>query len=321
MMNTEKVLALAAKLLAVQESRGASENEAAVAAEHLQKLLQDHNLTLSQVEADQGASDVKRVKDAVTGSVWQPWRAKLISGIAKNNFCLAADSITYVGKNRVQRILVIGREVNVNVTKMTYDYLADAFLQIVKAKYGVRTVATRRDHAYFMDGAVSRVVERLDLRRREREAEDAARAANATGNGTHRELVLSDVYGSEAELNNDALNGYPPGTTAQRNREAEERRFRQRTEHDRLVAEGIDSTVAWYRAYGYSEEQTVSSAKALNRRSRRSGRYRHGAQNWSRRDEAFHRKVNSKSYKAGRCAGNEVGLDSQLGGTSHKLIN
>ncbi len=42
----DRVLQHAAKLLAVQENRGASEAEATFATERLQRLLQDHNLTL-----------------------------------------------------------------------------------------------------------------------------------------------------------------------------------------------------------------------------------------------------------------------------------
>lgn len=77
-MNTEKVLKLAAKLLAIQEHRGATEAEAANAAEHLQRLLQEHNLTLSQIEAagDQTAPTETRVKEAVKSysSRSQQWR-------------------------------------------------------------------------------------------------------------------------------------------------------------------------------------------------------------------------------------------------------
>ena len=40
--------------------------EAAIAAEHVQRLLQEHNLTLSQVEATGGASDEGGKREKVT---------------------------------------------------------------------------------------------------------------------------------------------------------------------------------------------------------------------------------------------------------------
>ena len=265
--NVDKILSRAAKLLALQEHRGATEAEAAVAAEHLQRLLQDHNLTLSQVEArsDGGETTTKRVKDDIkirAATVHsEKWRDVLLSGIARNNFCLARASERFDGETRVCRVVVVGREININVTRMTYDYLVEVFCRSAK-EIGLKNAsATRRDYVYFMDGAVSRVIERLDERRRAREAEDEARRAPAAANGSHRELMLSDVYGSEADLNNDALNGFPVGTTAALRREAAERSERQRVEHDRLVAEGVDDTVAWYRAYGYDETQAVNLAR------------------------------------------------------------
>lgn len=319
-MDQSRVLKMAAKLLAVQEGRGASEQEAAFAAEKLQQLLQDHNLTMSQVESEQGdgaAPVAARVKDSLElrTAKSQEWRQVLLKGIANNNFCLAATSLYSGGK-----VSIVGRELNVNVTKMTYDYLAEAFVRTAKSQGLTRETKTRRDYVYFMHGAVSRVVERLDERRRQREAEDAERTQTPSGNGSHKELVLSDVYGSEADLNNDHYNRFPPGTTAARRRETVERTQRQTVEHDRLVAEGVDSTVAWYRAYGYSEEDATAQAVRFSRSSRRSGRHSSRAQNWSRRDETEYRKVNSPAYKAGRQTGNDVGLDGQVGAGSTRRI-
>ncbi len=315
--NIDKVLERAAKLMAVQENRGASEAEANIAAEHLQRLLQEHNLTLSQVEehSSDGGVDTKRVKDDIKThkSRSQQWRVALLKGIAKNNFCLAQERSNW---KTGPSLVVVGREINVKVTKMTYDYLSETFIREAREHgFPIWTKACRRDFIYFMDGATSRVIERLDQRRREAEVESAMKPT--VGNSTGRELVLSDVYGSEADLNNDALNNYPVGTTAERRREQADKSARQKVEHDRLVAEGINDTVAWYRAYGYSEERSAELAKHYSRR--RGGRGS-SSQNWSRRDEAENRKVSSASYKAGRNTGASVGLDGQVGGGNPRRL-
>lgn len=315
-----------AKLLAVQETRGATEAEASIAAEHVQKLLEQHNLTLADVERHNGSSDEgKRTKDnTLKASPFQPWRVSLMEGIARNHFCLARPQKFYEGKKQRQRLLVIGRDINVRAVKLTYEYLSTTLLRELKAQGFSLTDYTgySKEGTYFLEGATERVVSRLDIRRREREAESVANAKTVASNGTGRELVLSDVYGSEANLNNDALNNYPPGTTASRRREQQEREARQKKEHDRLVAESVDDTVAWYRAYGYTEEQAASYAKQWTRQSRSRGRagHSHGAQNWSRRDKSYYEKVTSSAYKAGVQAGNSVGLEAQVGANSAKRI-
>lgn len=325
-MSMEKVLSLAAKLMAVQENRGASETEATMAAEKLQQLLQDHNLSMSQVEqaAGDGAAPVaKRVKDAIRTSVWQTWRAFLLEGIARNNFCLARAMTKWLDNgDRQQTTVIVGREVNINVTKLTYDYLVNAFQRAV-AELGIKRSAStqqRKEFDWFMEGAVTRVVERLDERRRERERESEAAKQATTGSGTGKELVLSDVYGSEADLNNDALNGFPAGTTAARRRENAERMARQEAKREELIAAGMDSTIAWYISIGYSETQAVEMHANQKNQSQRRGSHRHSAHNWSRRDEAQYRKVNSAVYQAGRETGNNVGLDGQVGATSRKRL-
>jgi hypothetical protein len=197
---------------------------------------------------------------------------------------------------------LVGREVNVRVTLQTYDYLSSTMNRI--ADEG-RFVGPKR--ALFCEGAVSRLCERLRESKRE--------ATAPKGNGTGRELVLADVYGTEADLNNDFLNNFPIGTTAAKRREVTERGARHQVEHDRLVAEGVPTTEAWYRAYGYGEK-LVGLAKRWSRRTGGRGR----SQDWTQSDENRHRRVNSTAYLAGREAGSEIGLDGQLDATTRRRI-
>jgi len=330
---TTPILAKIKKLLALSEGNGTTEAEASLAAEHVQRMLQDHGLTLAQVEAAGGGSDetTKRDKILTDRAAIHPHHNLTMAALAENNFCLHMVQTTFRPDDRgnkrrngilgwnTKRHLLVGRDMNVQATLMMYDYLIEAMDRC--AAYAGH-IKRSKDRSFFLEGAASRIAERLSQRRREREEESTCAAANATthaGNGTHTELVLSDVYGTEADLNNDTLNGFPAGTTAAERRKTEARRNAQTAEHDRLVAEGVDSNVAWYRAYGYSEERAVEAAKSFARSSRgRGGRGR--TRNWTRGDDAHYAKINSPSYKAGRVAGANIGLDDQVGATKRKQI-
>ncbi|MDE2426300.1 MAG: hypothetical protein KGO96_10390 [Elusimicrobia bacterium] len=318
MMNHDRVLELASKLLHVQESRGASEAEASFASERLQQLLQEHNLTLSEVEARDGDTSTpaaKRTKEEIKrySSKSQAWRETLLRAVAECNFCLPYSSLGGL-------LIVIGREINVTITKQTYEYLCATFLRLARdAGYPLWSKEHRQNFIYFMDGAVSRVSQRLMERRRQAELDGLKQRQAGDGSGTA--LILSDVYGSEADLNNDFLNNYPAGTTAARRREAQVTNARREEERQRLVSEGVDSTVAWYKVHGYSDERIAAIvADDKKRQRRRESRHNHGAHNWSRSDQAHYRKINSRAYKSGSEAGSSVGLDDQVGGDDRRRL-
>jgi hypothetical protein len=322
------ILVRVKKLLALANDGGATEAEAALAAAKVQEILQDHGLTLAQVEATQTDPQIStREKRALDHRAMYEYQRDLMRALAENNFCLhhvarvfvpherrstttrIIDGVRVTGYHEKRHVLV-GRQLNVEVTQQTYEYLLGALRRA--NPYSHVTVDGKR----FLSGAVQRLTERLAERRREREL--ASAQAPTKTNGTGRELVLSDVYGTEADLNNDTLNGFPAGTTATRNREAEARRARQQAEHDRLVAEGTDSTEAWYRAYGYEPERAAMYAAKYNRRAARAGRGR--TRNWTRGDEAHYAKVNSPAYQAGKQAGDAIGLDDQVGQTQRRRL-
>lgn len=330
MANQNSIMQRIAKLLAVQEVRGATEAEASVAAEHVQRLLQEHNLTLSQVEEATGdTTQVKREKAETETRATFKWSTDLMSNLAENNFCLHrvktifiagshwGRSIRYVDGQRLtghyeKRHLLVGRTLNIQVTRDTYDYLCQAIKRAAdEAGYVPHAGKRTREQNWFYEGCVDRLVTRLIERRHEAERESEERRTTTAGNGSGRELVLSDVYGSEADLNNDTLNGFPAGTTATRRRAAQEKQARQQARHDELVAEGMDSTKAWYVVYGYGDERAEQLANNWNRRVRRGGRGR--SQGWTRADSDNYHKERSAAFKAGREAGARISLDSQVG--------
>jgi hypothetical protein len=323
------------KLLALTEGRGATEAEAALAMEHVQRLLQDHGLTLAQVEASSGETAGDRSKIVTDLRAAYAYQLDLMRTLAENNFCLhTVRTVTartekprwdgragrYVQERRSKRHVLVGRELNVRVTTETYAYLLEALTRA--SSYDPRSA----DGKTFLEGGVARLVERLSERRRQREAESEANrtAASTIGNGTHRELVLTDVYGSEADQNNDVLNGFPIGTTAARRRERAAENARREGERARLVAEGVDQIVATYRSYGYAPERaeelaasyraTVAAAPRSRGGRSNGGRSNGGRSNgWTHGQEAHYRRVNSASYRAGKAAGDAIGLDDQVG--------
>jgi hypothetical protein len=323
------------KLLAIQEGRGASEAEAALAAEHVQRLLQEHNLTLSELEGcDEGTGERREKRETGLKAMYR-YQQTLLEEVADNFFCLQRVRKVWVpGDKRqktvmrrnlvtgelephrlVHQVVLIGRTVNVSVCTQTYQYLVEAIHRAAReGGYDHRT----REGKWFLEGAASRVADRLRDRHREAELESSTKVQQPSGNGTHRELVLSSVYGSEADLNNDVLCSFPPGTTAARRREDEARRARQQAERDRLVAEGVDDTEAWYRAYGYPSARAAELAEGYRRRSARQGRGR--TRNWTQGDATHYAKVNSDAYREGKVAGDQIGLDTQVGKSSLNLI-
>lgn len=314
------------KLLALADAaRNNNEHEAQAAALKVQELLQDHGLTLAELEAA-GAdidNDVGRKKEATDRRALYRWQQELMSQLAENNFCLhhvrearltrpGFGERTFMTKAHV----LVGRNLNVNATLAVYDYLIDALDREARAQ-GFHTA--RKDHLAFHDGAVSRLVVRLVEQRRAKEAaqEEARRNAPASANA----LVLSDVYGSERDLNNDTLNGYPAGTTAAKRRERVEKEARRQAEENRLVAAGVDKTEAFYLSHGYSAESAKANATAwAARQNRRSSRGRGWTSSWTKADERRSQKENSSAYRAGRTTGNAIGLDTQVGGSSRKVI-
>src|SRR5690242_13959581 len=89
----DKILARAAKLMVLANDAGATEAEAAVAASKLQELLQDYNLTTSQVEVAASNNNVPvpsapRTKETTTLHASYDYQRELMGTLADNNFCI-----------------------------------------------------------------------------------------------------------------------------------------------------------------------------------------------------------------------------------------
>jgi uncharacterized protein DUF2786 len=309
------------KLLALADaSRNSSEAEAQAAALKVQELLQDHGLTLAELEAAGGTTDdTGRRKEATDRRALYAWQRDLMGQLADNNFCLhhvREAKLTRPGHGSrlftTKAHVLVGRNLNVNATVAVYDYLLDALDRIAREQ---GFMSNRRDASAFFEGAVPRLVSR-----REKEAAQEAARRNAPTGGNA--LVLSDLYGNEHDLNNDTLNGFPAGTTAARRRERAEQEAARKVEEARLKANGVEAVEAFYLSHGYSPENAKSYAiqyhAKQDRPTRRGGRG--WARGWTKVDENASAKRNSAAYRAGRKAGDEVGLDTQVTAVKTKVL-
>jgi hypothetical protein len=312
------------KLLALADaSRNSSEAEAQAAALKVQELLQDHGLSMAELEAaGVNSEDDGRRKEVTDRRAIYGWQQSLMMQLAENNFCLhhvRSAKLTRPGFGErlfeTKAHVLVGRNLNVNSTVAVYDYLIEAITRATREQ-GFHT--TRGDANAFAEGAVSRLVVRLAEQRRAREAEqETARRAAPTGANA---LVLSEVYGSERDLNNDTLNGYPMGTTAARRREREEKEAARKVQEAELVANGVEQTEAFYLSHGYSAESAKANAANWNRQQNRRSRGRGWTSGWTKADEAQARKERSSAYRAGRSAGNTIGLDTQVSKKSNPKV-
>jgi len=336
MANQDAIIEKIAKLLALANQRD-SEAEAALAAEKVQQMLQDHNLSMSQVEAHGGNTDDRREKKSTGRAAMYKWAQELMTALAACNFCLHTmpeeEFTDDNGKHRrSKRHVLIGRAVNVTVTEMTYDYLDTTMRRLAKeAGYStgrsIDSSSSERDYHYYLSGCSARLCGRLYEMRQQREQEEAERkkAAEAAGNGSHTELALVDVYGSEKDLNNDFINKFPPGTTAARRRAEEQKRMEREAKEAELVAGGMDKDEAFYVSHGYTQaraQEFIASWRKTEQRQRRNSSrsrgYTHST--FSSKDNEYYRKIRSDAYQQGKDAGDKISLDAQVGQSHLKRI-
>jgi len=316
------VLGKIERLLRMTTENGCSENEALVAATKIQEILAAHNLTLAALEQAEPAAAAAEPREMTDGGgAGHKWKRRLMACLADNNFCL--HFIINTGHYRkFGGHQLLGRKVNVVVTIQTYNYLLQA-MQRLNPYHPRREQVS---HTKWCDGCADRLIERLNQRRIEQELE-SRRAAQAQGNGTGTELmVLSDVYGSEEDLNQDALNGREPGTTARQRRERaaqwaayeaqdKARREALRQREQELIAGGMSEHSAYYVARGLAippppkaktaKQQAKEEAREERERERDEARRK---REWERDEE----RRNHPAYRDGRASGNSIGLDEQI---------
>lgn len=214
------IVARVKKLLALA-GNNSNEHEASAAAEKAQALMVEYNLELAE-GGETGAAEADRAKADPRLEARREWQVTIMRNLAANNFCMhwtvERRDVNASGKGQVRNRtwhMLIGRKANVEMTLSMYRYLTDAMARLNPYQDG-----RDRSHISWFAGCADRLASRLATLRREAEAASRARRGETPrGNGT--DLVLSDVYSSEDDLNRDMRYGYDPGTTARQRAEYE----------------------------------------------------------------------------------------------------
>jgi hypothetical protein len=222
-----KVIARIQKFLNLAKDGGATEAEAATAAEMAQKTMRKYNLTMAEVEASGGAGSEgsKRTKQAQKGKAQYEFQQQLMLACAEVNFCVVLVQKEWKrGRMMATGFHLIGREANVIATQHLFDYLNTTTERLAFEFVGSdNRQRLSRTAVSFKEGCALRLAQRLRdrhqqaLREQAREARERnAAAQHPASTGTALVLVLTDVAQDEEDRNNDLRWNQPEGTTARK---------------------------------------------------------------------------------------------------------
>lgn len=344
----DNVISRIQKLMALTAERGASEAEAQLAAEHVQRLLAEHNLSMSAVERRGGSTgaDGKRTREGVDRRQVYKWQRSLMAHVAELNFCKALTKWKRAGWSKADIFDgydLIGRESNVVSARLMFDYLLEAIERLARIEVNndPSQYFTRYAHS-FKEGMADRLMERLaDKRKRmmkEQEAkarEDAMRAKHPGAASSNALVVLlRDVVQDEKDLNYDFLEGLAPGTTARERAQAlaEQDEYKRREAERKarrvpelMQAHGVDRDVAEWLFAGYDMPMALyladkgpnprGEAKAKpetdTQRRKREERERNEQNRQRARWDREASRLDQTAYARGQERGADVGLDRQ----------
>lgn len=361
--NIENIARRIQKLLALA-GNNTNENEATAAAEKAMALAAEHGLELAQLEVKAETNVTpggKREKRSHDRAAMYKYQQTLMRAVAETHFCVyMINEVTAMscGKMRkVKRHVLLGRDVNVQLVTMLYDYLADTMDRLLPwqgmEKRGKQALL-------WLEGCADRLAFRLNAKRREMERDSKRRAQEAAARAKHpgsapseNALVLSDVYSSEDDYNIDFQYGYEPGTTARRRAQWEAEYAVRRAENEALRAERQARTKALrsefisrnqgkfvedllnitadlvstnYGTEAECIEQGTKEWRKKQREAARAARPETKAERLKREkrqsDEQYrynrrYAKYSQPEYNMGASAGDQIGLDTQVD-HSHK---
>lgn len=221
-MDDKKIEGVIRKIEALLNTKGCTEAEAEARMAKAQELLEAYNLDMAEIGTSKGAQR----KDTTKKGGLYAWQRKLWQAVAELNFCYYV-SIKGLERGSTYQHRVIGSHANVVGTEVMAKYLQDTIertaQQWAKDNY-YKSVFVREAIAY-REGMATRLSERLQERRRNIVAEEERKRdeARAKADPGTTALTILDVISTEADLNNDYLNDWEPGTTARHRAESERR--------------------------------------------------------------------------------------------------
>ena len=158
----ESVLKRIQKLLKMSTENGASENEAMLAADKAQKLLQEHNLSISDLKDDDQVEPMDSEDIEVERDLWKGY---IRGATAKLYFCKTYTTMK-LDKHyrRVKVITFVGRKSNRMVATEMCKYFINTVDRLAAEEFrevpGSRASINKMSHA-FKQGCASRLQRRL----------------------------------------------------------------------------------------------------------------------------------------------------------------
>lgn len=324
-----KIIEKIEKLLRLA-TNNSNEAEAQAAMAKAQEMLEAYNLDMAQLGGEAKNTNAKRKDQTKSGGLYT-WQRNLWKGVAELNFCHYL-SIKGLAKGSKYEHRLIGSHANVIATTLMADYLqatVEKLAQKWAKEQGYKSVFVQDAIAY-REGMTNRICERLSARRRdilqqEREREEERKAAEARGQAsTSSALTLVEVISSEADFNNDYLNGWELGTTA-KNRHADElaskRAMAEYEERQRVHKERYENDPT-YRAEvdAAKKKQDEWWADYLKKHKPRKARSYVAKAPRPRAQTAEEKRAGLDSYWDGMRDGKNVGIDTQIDENQRKAV-
>ena len=161
----ESVLKRIQKLLKMSTENGASENEAMLAADKAQKLLQEHNLSIADIKDDSQAEPMDSEDVEVDRDLWKGY---IRNATAKLYFCKTYTTMKLdTHYKKVKVITFVGRKSNRMVATEMCKYFINTVNRLADEEFrevpGSRASINKMAHA-FKQGAASKLSSRLRKR-------------------------------------------------------------------------------------------------------------------------------------------------------------
>lgn len=334
---TAAVIEKVKKLLAMAQGN-ANEHEASNASAMAQKLMEDHNIDMAVLgKSGKGTQGAPRSDKKEKGGLYG-WQRDLWKACAELNMCVYW-SIKGLERGAVYEHRILGSEVNVLATKLLAEYLQKTIDRLAQEKArtdGYKSPFVRELIAY-REGIAARLCERMREARAERIREDERKAREAQAAASHPSaapgtaIVLADVIASEADLNNDYINGWEPGTTSENRRIREAKEAMDKAERDMWKAGDVerfravygDARVEAWQSYDKKTAKMVADyqlflqgkesdtyGKPKKARASRSSSYSSGPR--YRQQTAQEARADLPTYREGRAKGDTVSLNKQV---------
>lgn len=345
-----KVVERIQKLLALAHpDGGATEAEMNLAMEKAQEIMRDNNLSMAMIDASGGKSE-GRAKEETKKNALYPYQRNLMTALCDTNYC----HVTVSYKAAARRSLnakyrtfpagyqIIGRESNVVLVRVMFDYLIKTINRLVLEELGGDHTKRMSNWAMsWCDGCSTRLVERIkaqydkilheqkieaEQKRKEYETRSKHPGAAPQSNGNALIVILEDHAQSERDLNEDFRNGRAPGTTARQR--AEQKAARKKAIAD-AIADGVtDKDVLSWMEYGYTREQAEKMVDRnkieeeievkVKKKETDAQRRKREEREARARERSRHRywreqsKRNPEGYRSGTAAGDKISLHQQI---------